>query len=154
MVQRRSTTKEEHPITKSPTRSKKGSAPAETPAQTLAQTLAKTVFTSLDDDKAEDIVTIDLRGRSSVADQMVIATGRSGRQVGAMADHLLEEFKTAGVKATVEGMGQGDWVLIDAGDIVVHLFKPEVREFYDLEGMWNEETADDQKPVKPKTKRA
>jgi ribosome-associated protein len=148
MVRHRTQTKEEHPITKSPTRSKDGSAPK--------KDLAKTVVTSLDDDKAEDIVTIDLRGRSSVADQMVIATGRSGRQVGAMADHLLEEFKNAGVKATAEGMGQGDWVLIDAGDIVVHLFRPEVREFYDLEGMWNEEAdeEDDKKPAKAKTKRA
>ncbi len=115
--------------------------------------LAKIVVTSLDDDKAEDIVTIDLAGRSSVADQMVIATGRSGRQVGAMADHLLEEFKSAGVTAAVEGMGAGDWVLIDAGDIVVHLFKPDVREFYDLEGMWNE-PADETTKTPAKTKRA
>jgi ribosome-associated protein len=136
MSQRR--TEEEHPITKSPTRSNTVSA------------LAKIVETSLDDDKAEEIVTIDLAGRSSVADRMIIASGKSGRQVGAMAEHLLEEFKTAGVKATVEGMGQ-DWVLIDAGDIIVHLFKPEAREFYDLEGMWAEEQAD---APKPKTKHA
>ena len=93
---------------------------------------------SLDGDKAEEIVTIDLRGRSNVADRMVIATGRSQRQVGAMADHLLERFKGAGISAAIEGTEQGDWVLIDAGDIVVHLFRPEVREFYDLEGMWLE----------------
>lgn len=136
-MQRR--TQEEHPISKSPTRSNNVSA------------LAKTVVTSLDDDKAENIVTIDLKGRSSVADQMVIATGRSGRQVGAMADHLLEKFKAAGIHAAAEGMGQGDWVLIDAGDIVVHLFRPEVRDFYDLEGMWAEEQAE---AAKPKTKRA
>ena len=84
---------------------------------------------------------IDLRGRSTVADCMVIASGRSQRQVGAMADHLLESFKRDGVKAASEGMGQGDWVLIDAGDVIVHLFRPEVREFYDLEGMWSEAEA-------------
>jgi ribosome-associated protein len=73
---------------------------------------------------------------------MVVATGRSQRQVGAMADHLVERLKGAGLSPAVEGMGQGDWVLIDAGDIVVHLFRPEVREFYDLEGMWAEPAAD------------
>ena len=81
---------------------------------------------------------IDLRGRSSVTDSMVVATGRSARQVGAMADHLVEKLKAAGLSASVEGMGRGDWVLIDAGDIVVHLFRPEVRAFYDLESMWSE----------------
>lgn len=93
---------------------------------------------SLDGDKAEEIVTIDLRGRSDIADTMVVATGRSQRQVGAMADHLVERLKGAGLAPAVEGQGQGDWVLIDAGDIIVHLFRPEVREFYDLEGMWLE----------------
>ena len=81
---------------------------------------------------------IDLRGRSNVTDRMVVASGRSARQVGAMADHLLEKFKEMGVTASVEGMGRGDWVLIDAGDVVVHLFRPEVRAFYDLESMWSE----------------
>lgn len=100
--------------------------------------LAASVIASLDGDKAEEIVTIDLRGRSSIADKMVVATGRSSRQVGAMADHLIERLKTAGISAAVEGMGHGDWVLIDAGDVIVHLFRPEVREFYDLEGMWME----------------
>ena len=93
---------------------------------------------SLDNDKAEDVLVIDLRGRSSITDRMVIASGRSARQVGAMADHLLERFKAAGVTVSVEGMGRGDWVLIDAGDVVVHLFRPEIRAFYDLEGMWSE----------------
>ena len=93
---------------------------------------------SLDADKAEDIVMIDLAGRSDVADKVVVATGRSARQVGAMADHLIEKLKGAGVRPEVEGMAQGDWVLIDAGDVIVHLFRPEVREFYDLEGMWLE----------------
>lgn len=98
--------------------------------------LVETVVTSLDDDKAEEIVVIDLRGRSSLGDHLVIATGRSQRQVGAMADHLLEKLKQQGLGVSIEGMTQGDWVLIDAGDIVVHLFRPEVRSFYNLEGMW------------------
>lgn len=102
-----------------------------------ADALTASVVASLDGDKAEEIVTIDLRGRSSVADVMVVATGRSGRQVGAMADHLLERLKASGIPAVAEGMGQGDWVLIDAGDVIVHLFRPEVREFYDLESMWD-----------------
>ena len=103
-----------------------------------ADALVASVVASLDGDKAEEIVTIDLRGRSSIADRMVVATGRSQRQVGAMADHLVEKLKGAGISPSVEGQGQGDWVLIDAGDVIVHLFRPEVREFYDLEGMWLE----------------
>ncbi len=98
--------------------------------------LVETVVASLDDDKAEEIVVIDLRGRSSLGDHLVIATGRSQRQVGAMADHLQEKLKQQGLGVSVEGMTQGDWVLIDAGDIVIHLFRPEVRSFYNLEGMW------------------
>jgi ribosome-associated protein len=98
--------------------------------------LVEIVVTSLDDDKAEEILVIDLRVRSSIGDHLVIATGRSQRQVGAMADHLLEKMKQQGLGVSLEGMQQGDWVLIDAGDIVVHLFRPEVRGFYNLEGMW------------------
>ena len=101
-----------------------------------ADALVASVLASLDGDKAEDILTIDLRGRSDVADKMVVATGRSQRQVGAMADHLVEKLKGAGIAPSVVGMGQGDWVLIDAGDLIVHLFRPEVRAFYDLEGIW------------------
>ncbi|MEQ8586298.1 MAG: ribosome silencing factor [Thalassobaculaceae bacterium] len=94
-------------------------------------------MTSLDDDKAEDIVAIDLAGKSAIGDYMIIATGRSSRQVSAMADHLLRKLKDQGVDGvTVEGQSRGDWVLIDAGDIIVHLFRPEVREFYGLEKMW------------------
>lgn len=111
--------------------------------------LVETVVTSLDDDKAEEIVVIDLRGRSSLGDHLVIATGRSQRQVGAMADHLLEKLKQQGLGVSIEGMPQGDWVLIDGGDIVVHLFRPEVRSFYNLEGMWALRPADKagEKPV-------
>jgi len=95
------------------------------------------VKTSLEDDKAEDIVVIDLSGKTSYADYMVIASGRSQRQVGAMAEHLREKLKHAGVRApSVEGAERCDWVLIDGGDLIVHLFRPEVRAFYNLEKMW------------------
>jgi ribosome-associated protein len=94
------------------------------------------VVASLDDDKAEQITVIDLRGRTSIADHMVIATGRSSRQVGAMAEHLVEKLKHSGQPASTEGMPQCDWVLIDGGDILVHLFRPEVRTFYNLEKLW------------------
>ena len=95
------------------------------------------VLASLDDDKAEDVVAIDLRGRSTIADHMVIASGRSARQVSAIAEKLVERFKAAtGRTARSEGKGVGDWVLIDCGDVVVHLFRPEVRAFYQLEKMW------------------
>ncbi|MCG8690288.1 MAG: ribosome silencing factor [Minwuiales bacterium] len=98
------------------------------------------VKTSLDDDKAEDIVVIDLAGKSSIADHMVIANGRSQRQVGAIADHLSRRLKESGFgTAKVEGMPACDWVLVDAGDVVVHLFRPEVRGFYNLEKMWSAE---------------
>lgn len=94
---------------------------------------------SLDDDKAEDIVVIDLAGKAGFADFMVIATGRSDRHVGAMADHLIQNFKKAGLtSAPAEGLGQCDWVLIDGGDVIVHLFKAEVRGFYNLEKLWSE----------------
>ena len=93
---------------------------------------------SLDDDKAENVVAIDLNGKTDIADYMVIANGASQRQVGAMAEHLREHIKASGVKGvSLEGQPQCDWVLIDAGDVIVHLFRPEVREFYNLEKMWN-----------------
>lgn len=96
------------------------------------------MLSALDDDKAEDIVSIDLDGKSSVADLMIIASGRSNRHVGAIADHLVRRLKEAGHgKARVEGLRTCDWVLIDAGDIIVHVFRPEVRQFYDLEKMWS-----------------
>lgn len=89
---------------------------------------------SLSDDKAEDIVTIDLSGKTSFADYMIIANGRSSRQVGAMADHLKDRIKNAGYgNVKIEGKTNGDWVLIDAGDVIIHLFRPEVRSFYNLE---------------------
>jgi len=90
----------------------------------------------LDDDKAEDVQAIDLRGRSSMADHIVIATGSSTRQVAAMAEHLVEKLKANRYRVAMEGMPQADWVLVDAGDIVIHLFRPEVRSYYNLERMW------------------
>lgn len=96
--------------------------------------------TSLDDDKGRDIVTIDLAGKSSIADHLVIVSGTSQRQVVAMADHLMEKLKAAGVAGLfAEGKDQGDWVVVDAFDVIIHLFRPEVREFYNLEKMWNVE---------------
>jgi len=95
------------------------------------------VKTSLDDDKAENIIAIDLTGKSAIADTMVIASGRSQRHVSAIADHLLRRLKSGGQKGvTVEGLEAGDWVLVDAGDVVVHIFRPEVRNFYNIEKMW------------------
>jgi ribosome-associated protein len=95
------------------------------------------VLARLDDMKAEDITTIDLRGKSAIADYMVVASGRSNRHVGSVADRVLEGLHTAGVRhVRVEGMPLCDWVLIDAGDVIVHVFRPEARAFYNLEKMW------------------
>ena len=99
--------------------------------------LHKLVLQSLDDDQAQEVVTIDLAGKSSIADHMVIGSGRSTRQVAAMAQKLAEKVKQAGFgPVKLEGLPAADWVLIDAGDVVVHLFRPEVRSFYNLERMW------------------
>jgi len=98
------------------------------------------IVSSLDDDKAEDTVVIDLQGKTSLADYMVVTTGRSARQVGSMAEHLVEKLKAMGVTGIdAEGVPQCDWVLIDAGDVIVHLFRPEVRAFYNIEKMWGVE---------------
>jgi ribosome-associated protein len=99
--------------------------------------LLDVVVGSLDDDKAEAVNALSLRGKTSMADYMVIASGRSARQVAAMADHLATKLKAAGAGTVhVEGLKTGDWVLIDCGDIIIHLFRPEVRAFYNLEKMW------------------
>jgi ribosome-associated protein len=113
-------------------------APAQNAASGLTgAAILELVLQSLDDDKAEDVVQIDLRGRTAMADHMVIATGRSSRQVGAIAQKLLDRLKERfRLSARVEGKETGDWVLIDTGDVVVHVFRPEVREFYQLEKMW------------------
>jgi ribosome-associated protein len=102
--------------------------------------LLKRILTSLDDDKAENIVTVDLDGRGAIADAAVVASGRSSRHVAAIADHLARKLKEGGYGTRpISGAATGDWVLVDAGDVIVHLFRPEVREYYDLEGMWNVE---------------
>jgi len=95
------------------------------------------ILASLENDKAEEIVQIDLRGKTSMADHMVIASGRSTRQVAAISQKLSEKLKAdLGIICKIEGAEIGDWVLIDAGDAIVHIFRPEVREFYQLEKMW------------------
>jgi ribosome-associated protein len=100
----------------------------------------KLVQTSLDDSKGEDIATIDIIGKSSLADYMVVATGRSQRHVAAMAERLVTDLKAAGSHdVRIEGLRSDDWVLIDTGDIIVHIFRPEVRAFYNLEKMWRAE---------------
>ena len=105
------------------------------------------IVTSLEDDKAENVTVIDLAGRAAFTDRMVIATGLADRQISAMAVHLQEKLREAGVgRVPVEGAGT-DWVLIDAGDVVVHLFKPEARELYALEKMWGAELDDVAEPA-------
>jgi len=95
------------------------------------------ILSELDDNKAEDIVQIDLRGKSSIGDHMVVCSGRSTRQVSALAEKLMDALKSErGILSKVEGKETGDWVLIDTGDVIVHIFRPEVREFYQLEKMW------------------
>ncbi len=97
-----------------------------------------TVVTSLEDAKAEEIVTIDISGKSSIGDAMVVASGRSHRHVGAIADRLTRDLKETGFgTASVEGLPHCDWVLVDTGDVIVHIFRPEVREFYNIEKMWS-----------------
>jgi ribosome-associated protein len=99
--------------------------------------LAQTLCGLLDENKAEDIVTIDLKGKTTIADVMIVASGRSGRQVNALAHKLIDYMReTHNLRARVEGLSEGDWVLIDAHDVIIHLFRPEVRQFYALEKMW------------------
>ena len=113
--------------------------------------LAKFIAKTLDTNKAEEIVSIPLAGRSSLADWMIIASGKSARQVGALANYVQRAFTEQGYKRLrTEGMPQGDWVVIDSGDVVVHLFRPEVREFYQLEKLWAEEPGE---PAQTKTLR-
>jgi ribosome-associated protein len=105
--------------------------------QMTSEALRAAVIASLEDDKAEDIVQIDLRGRSDMGDWMVIATGRSTRQVAAIAEKLADRVKQGfGIVSKMEGRETADWVLIDTGDVIVHVFRPEVREFYQLEKIW------------------
>ena len=104
---------------------------------TEADQLLDQIASTLSDEKAEDIVTIDLRGKTAMADYMVICSGRSTRQVSDLAEKLTQKVKDDfGRSSKIEGKDQGDWVLIDTGDVIVHIFRPEVREFYQLEKMW------------------
>jgi ribosome-associated protein len=104
------------------------------------------VLTSLDDSKAEELISINIEGKSALADHMVIASGRSNRHVCAIAEQLMSTLKDAGYgRVEVEGMPSGDWVLIDAKDVIVHIFRPEVRAFYNLEKMWQAPDLDGQK---------
>lgn len=113
-----------------------GLSPAADPDAAI-DALHQMILGSLDDDQAVETITIPLAGKSSIADHMVIASGRSSRQVGSMAAKLVDKIKAAtGRTPRVEGMAAADWVLIDAGDVIVHLFRPEVRTFYNLERMW------------------
>ena len=127
----------------------KKAVPAKKPApkrpRAPASVLLSRVLASLDDDKAEQLAVIDMEGRSSLCDTIVIANGRSSRHVASIADHLARRLKEVGYGTChVDGLSQGDWVLIDAGDVIVHVFRPEVRAYYDLEGMWRV----DEKPVR------
>ena len=113
---------------------------AVTATQAADPALLDRIRASLEDDKAEDIVTIDMGGRSSLADAIVVASGRSSRHVASIAEHLARRLKDAGYGTRpVNGAQQGDWVLVDAGDVIVHIFRPEVRDYYNLESMWSVE---------------
>lgn len=113
-------------------------SPAEMNGINSVSLALQSVLASLEDSKAENIIPIDLRGKSVIGDHMVIASGRSHRHVTAVADQLLRALKESGHgnNAKIEGLAGGDWVLIDTGDIIIHIFRPEVREFYNLEKMW------------------
>ncbi len=120
---------------------RRGAPPAELVSEGEGSgALLEQVIHWLDDAKAENVVTIDLKGKSSIGDYMLIATGRSDRHVGAIADQIQRKLKEQGHgRVRVEGMEACDWVLIDAGDLIVHVFRPEVRDFYNLEKMWTGE---------------
>ncbi len=114
------------------------------PEARTSEALLKRIVAWLDDAKAEGIVTIDLKGKSSIGDFMIIASGRTDRHVGAIADQMLRKLKDEGHgRVRAEGMPQCDWVLVDTGDIIIHLFRPEVRDFYNLEKMWSADRTPD-----------
>ena len=103
------------------------------------QQALKLILESLEEDQAIDATTINLHGKSLIADDMVVASGRSQRHVSAIAEHVAARLKALGMRVRIEGLPRGDWVLVDCGDVIIHLFKPEVREFYNLEKMWSAE---------------
>lgn len=107
----------------------------------LPEEMLASALKVLDEKQAEQIVTVPLAGRSSIADYMIIASGRAGRQVAAIADHLREAFFKLGVRSVrIEGQQDANWVLVDAGDVIIHLFLPEVRKYYDLDALWTKRT--------------
>jgi ribosome-associated protein len=109
------------------------------PKDVTSEELLEIILASLEDDKAEDIEQIDLRGKTSIGDYMVVCSGRSSRQVSAISEKLVDKLKQdLGRLSRIEGKATGDWVLIDTGDIIVHVFRPEVREFYQMEKMWQD----------------
>jgi ribosome-associated protein len=113
-----------------------------------------TIMESLHADGAQDIQDIDLVGKTSIADRMIVASGTSARMVSALAQHIVTKLKAIGVMPRSEGEQYGDWVLVDAGDVIVHLFRPEVRAFYDLERIWKTAGTEPAKPQKPARKAA
>ncbi len=114
------------------------SAPITETAGQQAERAMRTILQSLEDSKAQDIVSLPLEPGAALADVMIVASGRSNRHVSAVADHLLRRLKKAGIKGfSVEGLEHADWVLIDTGDVIVHIFRPEVRAFYNLEKLWS-----------------
>jgi ribosome-associated protein len=122
-------------------RAQEGDKPSQD-VQARISALEDMILARLDDDKAQDVVFIDLKGKSAIADGLVVASGRSHRHVGAMADHLLRALKDEGYgRARVEGLPSCDWVLIDTGDVIIHLFRPEVRSFYNIEKIWSVDSA-------------
>jgi ribosome-associated protein len=117
---------------------------SEAPAVAPERPMIDVILECLDDAKAEEIVAVDITGKSSLADHMVVASGRSQRHVGAVADQMITALRDAGFgKPRVEGLPHCDWVLVDAGDVIVHIFRPEVREFYNIEKMWQADFAAD-----------
>jgi ribosome-associated protein len=123
---------------RAPAARKAGEVPTRAKSGLDVDAASRVVLTSLEDDKAEEILAIDIRGKSSFADMLIVASGRSARHVSALADHVLRKLKEAGAgEVRVEGLPQGDWVLVDAGDVIVHLFRPEVRSFYNIERIWS-----------------
>ena len=117
---------------------------AAAPAPTPETKMIDVVLACLEDAKAEEIVAIDIAGKSSLADHMVVTSGRSNRHVSAVADQLVKAFREAGFdKPRIEGLPHADWVLVDGGDVIVHIFRPDVREFYNIEKMWQADFAAD-----------